>query len=202
MIKVLREVHEAPESVQEILESYGGCNPYGEPNFRAIWSESRLDWICGKWTEYDDTTGEVLREVIEERHVPKYWVISNRWVIEKWYPPECSPEQWNQRTRPPEDFFKEGNKLQLGPYPARGSYKLAGIVETPDREFLQLTPAVVRQFCWKWEKQRREQLSLAAAIAADKAAHAAVEAAKDARDMDFLNSLASEYGSSAVFQTR
>lgn len=201
-VKILRETHEAPESIQRILETYGGRNPYGEPNFRAVWSESRLDWVCGKWTDTDESGEVVLREVFEARYVPKYWVIKNRWVIERWYAPDCSPKEWRRRTQPPEDFVNEGNLAQLGPYPSRGTYRLACIVQGSGQNFVQLTHDVVEEIVLKWEKQRRERLSLAAAVQADKDAHAAAEAAKDAKDVDLLNSLAPEYGSSAVFQTR
>ena len=201
-VKILRETHEASESIQRILELYGGHNPYGEPNFRAIWSESRLDWVCGKWTDTDESGEVILREVFEARYVPKYWVIKNRWVIERWQATTLSPAEWFRLTQPAEDFIEEGNLPQLGPYPSRGRYQLACIVQDSRQNFIPLTIDVVEEIVLKWEKQRREQVSQAAAVQADKDAHAAVEAAKDAREMDFLNSLAPEYGSGAVFQTR
>ena len=44
-------------------------------------------------------------------------------------------------------------------------------------------------------------MSIEAGVAADKAAHAAIEAQKDARDMDFLNGLAPAfYGAPTTFQ--
>jgi hypothetical protein len=196
------ESYATPAWAEEYLTRLGGLNPYGEPNFRAIWSENRLDWICGKWTDTDESGEIVLREVIEARFVPKYWVIKDRWLIEQWYPQTLSLEEWNRITRPPDDYFAEGNMLQLGPYCPNGQYRLACVVQDSRQNFIQLTMDVVTEFFWKREKQRREQLSLAAAVQADKDAHAAVEAAKDAKDMELLNSLAPEYGSSAVFQTR
>jgi hypothetical protein len=202
VIQILRETHEAPEAIHRILESYGGHNRFDEPNFRAVWSESRLDRVCGKWTDTDESGEVVLREVIEARYVPKYWVIKNRWVIERWYPQILSPAEWYRKTQPAEAFHEEGNLAQLGPYPSRGEYRLASVVQNSDQSFVQLTIDVVEEIIWKWGKQRREQISKEAAVQADKDAHAAIEAAKDAREMDFLNSLAPEYGSSAVFQTR
>lgn len=200
---MLRETHEVPEHIQELLTRLGGKNRFGGPNFRAVWSECRLDWICGKWTDTDESGETVIREVIEERYVPKYWVIQNKWIIERWYPPEHdgSPEQWFRKTRPAEQFYEEGNVAQLGPYPSQGSYKLASIVQDSGQNFVQITSDVVREVVFRWEKQRSEQMSAQEAAQKDKDAHAAAEVKKDARDMDFLNGLAPAfYGAPTTFQ--
>ena len=42
----------------------GGRNRFGEPNYRAVWGWSRLDWIGGKW-EDRDASGSLIREVVE-----------------------------------------------------------------------------------------------------------------------------------------
>ena len=64
-IFVIRETHEAPESVARALELAGGKNPFGEPNYRAVWGWNRLAWIGGKFEEHDPNTGSLLREVVE-----------------------------------------------------------------------------------------------------------------------------------------
>src|SRR5208282_170394 len=53
VIRVTRETHEAPFSIQERVERTGGTNCYGEANFRVVWGGSRLTWIGGRWTDRD-----------------------------------------------------------------------------------------------------------------------------------------------------
>src|SRR5258708_38492345 len=86
MIKILRETHEAPASIQERVARAGGLNRLGEPNFRVVWGGSRLAWIGGRWTDRD-ADGSGIRETIELRRVPKY-IPHDRWHIERWTPPE------------------------------------------------------------------------------------------------------------------
>jgi hypothetical protein len=141
MIQVLRETHETPCDVAEALRLAGGCNRFGEANFRAVWGWSRLGWIGGKW-EDRDASGALLREVIEARLEPKY-LPRNRWHIERWLPPESygSPEQWYGETMETEN----GRGIPaLGPYPSRGEYEHCFTLEGPRGEFVQLTPAVAR----------------------------------------------------------
>ena len=118
MIRILRETHDTPAEVARELTLAGGCNRFGEPNYRAVWGWSRLDWIGGKW-EDRDSTGALLREVVELRREPKY-TPHNRWHIERWLPPESygSPEQWHAETIE----IENGRSIPaLGPYPvARG----------------------------------------------------------------------------------
>src|SRR5690242_15144526 len=52
MVRILRETHEAPLSLQLRLAHAGGLNRFGEPNFRAVWGWSRLTWIGGKMDGY------------------------------------------------------------------------------------------------------------------------------------------------------
>ncbi len=50
-----RRTHDAPADVARELALAGGCNRFGEPNYRAVWGWSRLDWIGGKWEDRDQT---------------------------------------------------------------------------------------------------------------------------------------------------
>ena len=86
LIRVIRETHEAPAHVRERIARAGGANRFGEPNFRVVWGGSRLAWIGGRWTDRD-AHGNVVREAIELRRVPKY-LPHDRWHIERWMPPE------------------------------------------------------------------------------------------------------------------
>ena len=142
MIEILRETHETPADVARALELAGGRNPFGEPNYRAVWGWSRLDWIGGKWEDHDPSSGSLLREVVELRREPKY-TPQNRWHIERWMPPENygSPAEWRAQTF---EIVNGRTVPALGPYPSRGDYEHCFTLEGPNGEFVQLTPAVAR----------------------------------------------------------
>ena len=151
LIQILRETHETPSDVARELALAGGRNRFGEPNYRAVWGWSRLDWIGGKW-EDRDAEGKLLREVVEVRIEPKY-VPHDRWHIERWLPPESygSPEQWHAETIE----IQNGRSIPaLGPYPSRGEYEHCFTLEGPRGEFVQLTPSVARQVARAIEASR------------------------------------------------
>ncbi|MGC1106031.1 MAG: hypothetical protein WA876_05800, partial [Candidatus Acidiferrales bacterium] len=133
-----RETHVAPASLQLRLARAGGLNRYGEPNFRVVWGWSRLTWIGGKWTDAD-AHGNVTREIIELREVPKYFPF-DRWHIERWLPPETygSPQEWYAQTIEREDGI---SIPALGPYPQRGEYEHCFILQGPRGEFIPLSPS-------------------------------------------------------------
>ncbi len=154
MIFVLRETYETPDDVARELVLAGGLNRFGEPNFRAVWGWSRLDWIGGKW-EDRDASGALVREVVELRREPKY-TPHNRWHIERWLPPESygSPEQWHAETIE----IENGRSIPaLGPYPSRGDYEHCFTLEGPRGEFVQLTPAAARHIARAIEASRGAQ---------------------------------------------
>ncbi|HXX45019.1 MAG TPA: hypothetical protein VEJ38_09835 [Candidatus Acidoferrales bacterium] len=164
MIRVLRETHEAPASIQQRVARAGGTNRFGEPNFRVVWGGSRLTWIGGRWTDRD-AHGNALRETIELRRVPKYFPL-DRWHIERWMPPETygSPESWYAQTIETEDGIRIP---ALGPYPARGEYEHCFTLESAAGEFIPLSPAacdwIVRAVEWSRGRPRAERrLALAA----------------------------------------
>lgn len=151
MICVIRETHEAPAEVARELALAGGCNRFGEPNYRAVWGWSRLDWIGGKWEDRSDS-GALVREVIELRREPKY-TPHNRWHIERWMPPESygSPAEWHAQTLE----IENGRNIQaLGPYPSRGDYEHCFTLQGPNGEFVQLTPAAARHIARAIEASR------------------------------------------------
>ncbi len=144
MIHVTRETHEAPASVARRLAIAGGVNRFGEPNYRAVWGWSRLGWIGGKW-EDRNAAGELVRETVELRHVPKY-APHDRWHIERWLPPEAygSPGDWYAQTleQVEGESALSDTVPALGPYPWRGEYEHCFTLEGPGGEFVQLTPTV------------------------------------------------------------
>ena len=158
MIRVLRETHEAPAAIRERVAHAGGSNRFGEPNFRVVWGGSRLTWIGGRWTDRD-ASGNVLRETIELRRVPKY-LPHDRWHIERWMPPESygSPEAWYAQTVEVEDGIRVP---ALGPYPARGEYEHCFTLAGANGEFLPLSPAacdwIVRAIEWSRRQPRQAQ---------------------------------------------
>ncbi|HEY2823067.1 MAG TPA: hypothetical protein VGJ06_18625 [Candidatus Acidoferrum sp.] len=159
---VLRETHEAPDSVARALELAGGKNPFGEPNYRAVWGWNRLAWIGGKFEEHDPDTGSLLREVIELRQEPKYPEV-NRWHIEKWLPAEAygSPRAWWAQTL---EIADRRSIPALGPYPARGEYEHCLTLEGPSSvgkcgEFVQLTVTAAEHIARAIEWSRKHPRS-------------------------------------------
>jgi hypothetical protein len=153
MIRVVRETHETPEAVMHRLELAGGRNPFGEPNYRAVWGWNRLAWIGGKFEERDPSTGSLFREVVELRLEPKYPAV-NRWHIERWVAPELygSPRAWYSQTIERENGV---SIPALGPYPSRGEYEHCFTLEGPRGEFIQLTPTIAEHVARAIEWSRR-----------------------------------------------
>jgi hypothetical protein len=155
MIRVIRETHEAPASVQQRVARAGGLNPFGEPNFRVVWGGSRLAWIGGRWTDRD-AHGNAIREAIELRRAPKYFP-HDRWHIERWLPAETygSPETWRAQTIEIEDGIAIP---ALGPYPSRGDYEHCFTLSGARSEFIPLSPAacdwIVRAIEWARRQPR------------------------------------------------
>jgi hypothetical protein len=151
MIHIIREAKETPAEVARELLLAGGCNRFGEANFRAVWGWSRLDWIGGKW-EDRDASGALVREVIELRREPKY-MPHDRWHIERWMPPESygSPDAWHEETL---EIADGRNIAALGPYPSRGDYEHCFTLQGPRGEFVQLTPAAARHIARAIEASR------------------------------------------------
>jgi hypothetical protein len=147
----VRETHEAPESVARRLELAGGRNRLGEANYRAVWGWNRLTWIGGKFEDRDEH-GALIRERIELRKEPKYPAV-NRWHIERWVPPEAygSPRTWYTQTN---EIGNGRSVAALGPYPERGEYEHCFTLETPQCEFIQLTPTVAEYVATAIERAR------------------------------------------------
>jgi hypothetical protein len=164
LIRVIRETHRTPASIQERVARAGGLNRFGEPNFRVVWGGARLAWIGGRWTDRD-AHGNVIREAIELRREPKY-LPRDRWHIERWMPPEAygSPELWRAQTTEIEDGI---SIPALGPYPSRGDYEHCFTLAGVHGEFIPLSPAacdwIIRAVEWA---QRQPRTARRAAVAA------------------------------------
>jgi len=151
VIRVVRETHDTPESVARRLELAGGRNRFGEPNYRAVWGWNRLAWIGGKFEDRDEH-GVLIRERIELRKEPKYPAV-NRWHIERWVPPEVygAPRAWYAQTS---EIANGQTVAALGPYPERGEYEHCFTLETPQGEFIQLTPTIAEHIARAIEYSR------------------------------------------------
>jgi len=157
-IRVTRETHTAPASIAERLTRAGGTNRFGEPNYRVVWGGSRLTWIGGRWTDRD-AHGNVTREAIELRRVPKYLPV-DRWHIERWMAPEFYglPDAWRALTSETDDGIRVP---ALGPYPSRGDYEHCFTLQSVDGEFMALSAAacdwIVRAIEWSRRQPRADR---------------------------------------------
>ena len=121
-----REDKRPPSHLQQILTKHGGLNQFGEPNIRLVWSESRLTWTCGEWSDWDGD--RLVRRVVEARLHPKYWYLAPAWVFEKWLPPTFygTRDDWKAAY----EEQASGQTIEaLGPYPSRGDYEYVEHIE-------------------------------------------------------------------------
>lgn len=112
-----------------------GTNPYNEPIWRVVWSESRYYLVGANHAEYDESAGGYSNDgTVKKRGkdpnlnriqacykwLPLYPGLK-RWVLELWKSPVaftgCSQDQYNDRYYDPASGL-----LTLGPYPQRGEY--------------------------------------------------------------------------------
>lgn len=185
MIKIVRESVPVPEWAQAKLVEAGGRNPLGAAMYRFVWGQDRREFVGGKWTDRDENTGVVLREVIEQRFVPKYSHLgADHFFVERWYPPENygSRKAWELLTLEREDGITIAAR---GPYPAQGDYEHFYTMEGPNGEFRQLTFGRVQ---WIAEIVKDTELASAAQRwAAKQAAKAQAETEQDVLDREVLN---------------
>jgi len=182
-VQILRETHDAPESVARSLALAGGNNPFGEPNYRAVWGWNRLAWIGGKFEEHDPATGSLLREVVELRQEPKYPAV-NRWHIEKWLPAEAygSPRAWYAQTIE----VANGRSIPaLGPYPSQGEYEHCLTLENAKGQFVQLTATAAEHIARAIEWSRNHPRSTSRRSLYEREARA--ERASDETSYDILD---------------
>lgn len=72
--------------INPILKGRFGCNDYGQPIFRIVWSDAQTEKRFGIFNEF---SGPIfLREIRGLKEVPKYSYLKSVWVLERWLPPE------------------------------------------------------------------------------------------------------------------
>lgn len=130
-VNIQRETKQPPESVVARVNRAGGYNILGQPSYRVIWSWNRLAHLTAYWED----VGRV-----ETRLIPKY-PIKNRWLLEKWVPPEYygTPELWVEKSTETEHGFT----YLMDEYPSKGDYEHSFTIESGDGEFLPLSSSVV-----------------------------------------------------------
>jgi hypothetical protein len=109
-----------------------GYNPYGQPLFRVVWSEGRLEQVLLSSGEYG-----------WQQRYPG----AQRWMLEKWLPTSYSRVEWNT-------LFAAGagdsdsslwGKCYLGPYLEHGDYHCSYKLEYRG-EYMPLTVAVIEYY--------------------------------------------------------
>lgn len=121
-----------PPGVQEYLTRYGGRNLFGEPNFRVVWSNSRVVKRTRRFID-TDPHGNVIRQAVATKFIQRYNypATRDRFVIERWRPAEFygDPEAWQRKNTK----LIDGHLVQpIGEYPARGEYEHVDTVEWVD----------------------------------------------------------------------
>lgn len=109
-----------------------GTNPYGENIYRVIWSENQLMWEYGK-------------------QVKKYGNGKDRWILEKWLPPETyDKDAWEKAVE-----VVDGEYVSvLGPFPSRGQYEHCYTFEGAEGQYCPVEESLVELICACIERGR------------------------------------------------
>lgn len=120
-------------AIVALIASAGGMNVHGEPRFRVVWGYRSLGFIGGEHAD-----GFVGVRIAPTQHVNN----PERWYLEEWESPEeiGSPDLWASLTTA---WIRAQTVESLGPYPARGQWKLVHCLQDDRRDFLPLVPNVV-----------------------------------------------------------
>jgi hypothetical protein len=66
-----------------------GKTPLGAPLFKLVWSNSETELRSGQFEDWTKG-GLFIRTFVGTREVLKYNYIVDRWILEKWFPPELT----------------------------------------------------------------------------------------------------------------
>lgn len=86
-----------------------GLNPFGEPRYRIVLTQSVMHLVGGEWP--DGTRAY--------RSVPRYREVRAGWILEAWDWARMPKAEWESLREPISGW------PVLGPYPSRGEYQLA-----------------------------------------------------------------------------
>ena len=70
---------------KELLKAHG-LNPIGKPLFQLVWSEKATEMRQGVFNDYYNDI--FIRQFVGVRETKKYSYIHERWILERWFPPE------------------------------------------------------------------------------------------------------------------
>jgi len=131
-----------------------GTNPYGQPLYRVVWSEGRLEKVGGTWQNrllqdkpsaiavtgnFIHETNPVVGESTEYRSVQRYEG-KPCFMLEKWLPTSYSRSQWYELFSEPSSGI-----CYLGPYLEHGDYHPCYRLER-DGEPMPLTLAIIEYY--------------------------------------------------------
>lgn len=123
---------QTPVWVSQVLSKFGK-NPYGEPIFRIVWSEGRMEQVLLATGHYG----------WQQRYEGAFW------ALEKWLPTSYSQDMWYELFAVPvsDPVSSElWSMSYLGPYLEHGDYHLCYRLER-DGVAMPLTMAIVEYYC-------------------------------------------------------
>jgi hypothetical protein len=110
----------------------------GEPTYRLVWSDKETEVRLGTFNDFTPS-GLFIRTVTEAREVLKYPFIKERWILEKYIPPEMAAN-----AEIPSTMF--------------GSYEPLYVFENAAGEYLKPTLKVV-EFIINVKRQRLDRMT-------------------------------------------
>jgi len=106
------------KDLNDFLKVKGGLAPNGTSQlYKLVWSTTELELRHGTFREFHDDV--FVREVTETRWTRKYSYIHDRWILERYIPPE---------------LVASAKELVLG---NEGSYEPIYVFEDGDRQYLE-----------------------------------------------------------------
>jgi hypothetical protein len=135
-----------PEDIAQHVREIGGVNPYDEPNFRLVWSQSSETLTrCGGIWDNPDLPGVQhylgYRDVLLEQFTPC-------WLLQQWYAPDAKDIAGNELFGTPRAYYIAGYDIgtglqTLGEYPHGGRYLTVFPLVTPTGEAVPLSQYIV-----------------------------------------------------------
>src|SRR5258708_2512602 len=132
-----------------------GKTPLGAPLYKLVWSNSETELRTGQFEDWT-TGGLFIRTFVGTKEVLKYNYIVDRWILEKWFPPELSfvPELPNSKNGSYEPLYVFENKL--GEYLSPNLKAINFIVEQSRQPNRSTPEQLINALLAKEEKEVKE----------------------------------------------